>query len=112
MQTVSSKLLKSVSSDINRNTLIAFFKELETDLQSQFDLLSLRPKRITSVESYFHGDFDFIIRENEFTKLVAVIYNACKNQGIHFILNQKSKNKKLFTFFITNSDFITCEFWT
>ena len=79
----------------NRKFLLNFLDKVKLEIENQIQILSLRPK----LNSNLDGDFDFLIRETDFQKVLEILYNFSKNLGINFVLNQQAQNKKLFTFF-------------
>lgn len=98
----------------NKKALLNFFDTLKLEIGVHDNVLSLRPKLIVDLNCNFSGDFDFVIQEKHFPATFEVIYNLCKELGVNFILNQQAQNKKLFKFFIRESDnvFLMLEFWT
>lgn len=94
--------------------LINFFEEIIEKLETEIEILSLRPKLIKTNDDYFKGDFDFIINKKEYPKVLRIIYCKAKESGINFELKQRFKNKNLFIFFITNKNKLSLkiEFWT
>lgn len=96
-------------------TLLDFLNKLKKEITgSKVEILALRPKLITSWESNFEGDFDFIIAPESFGAILNAIYNLCKETGVNFILDQKKKTKKRFCFFIEDPEerSLIFEFWT
>lgn len=91
-----------------------FYEELLYNLKKTRLVVSLRPKLIKDVSDYFKGDFDFIIDKSSFIEIMEIIYSLSKNNGVNFILNQRSVNKKLFKFFINDAYDLsfTIELWT
>ena len=106
--------MKQNGIDQNKKALLNFFETLKSEIEVDKNVLSLRPKLIVDLNCNFSGDFDFVIREKHFPATFEVIYNLCKELGVNFILNQQAQNKKLFKFFIRESDnvFLMLEFWT
>tara|TARA_B100000768_G_scaffold181304_1_gene203745 strand:- start:2507 stop:3796 length:1290 start_codon:yes stop_codon:yes gene_type:complete len=93
--------------------LLNFLDKFKLEIEDQIQILSLRPKLNSTLQSNFDGDFDFLIRETDFQKVLEILYDLSKNLGINFELNQRAQNKKLFTFFIEDIDALslTLEFW-
>ena len=106
--------MKQNGIDQNKKALLNFLETLKSEIEVDKNVLSLRPKLIVDLNCNFSGDFDFVIREKHFPATFEVIYNLCKELGVNFILNQQAQNKKLFKFFIRESDnvFLMLEFWT
>lgn len=90
-----------------------FREDLEKILNPEVEIVSLRPKLTKSAADLYKGDFDYIVREKDLLKLMNILYDYCKNNGINFILNQKPKNKRIFNFFIDDflTSSVTVEFW-
>lgn len=83
----------------NQEVLLGFFEELKKEMYSQVQILSLRPKLTPSLVSNFEGDFDYIVRERDYSKVIGLIYNSCKKSGINFIVNQRAQNKNFLLFY-------------
>lgn len=97
-----------------QSSLLFAYKGIINEINTQTDIIQLRPKLTPNLASYFTGDIDFMIKSKDFKIVLSIIYKYCKNHRINFYLDQKSVNKKRFEFFIENHD-QTClilEFWT
>ncbi len=97
-----------------RVSLLNFFGKLKKGMASEVQILALRPKYTPTVESNFEGDFDFMVAKQDFERVVNIIYDLCKKQGINFTLDQRALNKKRFEFFVLNKKgpCLILEFWT
>ena len=98
----------------DKQKLKEFYGNILEFLDSRVQILSLRPKLIQGLESYFEGDFDFLISKEHFKIALDLIYEYSKEEGVNFTLNQKAVNKKFFRFFINDvtQACLTFEFWT
>lgn len=106
--------MEKINEKSHQYILLSFFEKLKIKMSSQHQLLSLRPKLNLSEESNFEDDFDFIIRDEDFERILNVIYELCKVFGVNFSLDQRMLTKKLFRFFIDDleNEKITIELWT
>lgn len=107
--------MKSLQEYIDhRAVLLDFFENLKGELASRIQILTLRPKLVSTIESNFEGDFDFIVRKRDVYDALFLIYDLCKKSGVNFTLHQAFKNKRVFKFFITDPEkkCITLELWT
>lgn len=107
--------MKNLQDHIDRHVLlIDFFENLKEELTSKVQILALRPKLLSTIESNFDGDFDFIVKKEDVCNALLIIYERCKISGVNFTLQQTFKNKRIFKFFLSDPEerCITLELWT
>lgn len=94
--------------------LMTAFRNFMETITQQVRIIQLRPKYTPSLAANFEGDFDYIIRASDFNTALQIIYETCKNNGINFVLYQKSLHKKRFEFFTDKKEdcCLILEFWT
>ena len=88
-----------------------FIKLIDCFQSNDMPVVLLRPKKFGKYES-FEGDYDFLYRRDSIQKIISVIHALCKDEGVHFEVNQKAMAKCLITLFVeVNSEGIVMEFW-
>jgi len=113
MKWLHNKPLKSDMPDPNTDLLYNGFTRLMDYFESNhLPIVLLRPKKIGRIDC-FEGDYDFLYSQDSFQEILSAIHGICKDEGIHFELNQKAMNKSVITLFVgQNSKKIVFEFWT